>query len=408
MRRGRFPIALGALTEPRFRLFYIGHVTSMFGTGMTLVALTFAVLSTGAGASAVGVVLAAQTVPMAAIVLIGGAVADKLSRRVVMVAADILRCGAQGLMAALLFSGTPSLWHFVVLAGAVGVGDAFFVPATTGLVVETVSKDRLTQANALTGIAVSLGNTVGPAVAGVLVAVAGPGWALAVDAATYAVSAACLVKLRTPGRVEELAPLLRHLKEGWREFISRSWLWVVVLQFFFFHVLVFAPFLVLGPVVAKDSLGGAAVWGTIQSAFGVGALAGGVVMLRVRPSRPLLVAVAGNLGWVAVISLLAITSPIYVIATGAFVAGVGVATFNTLWETVMQRHIPLARLSSVSSYDWLASAVSLPIGMTAVGPVAETLGVSATLACAAAFQVASSAAVLAVPSVWNLRTRREL
>lgn len=397
--------ALSLLGERDFRIFFAGYLTSLIGTGMVTVALTFAVLEEGRGASDVGFVLAAQTVPLVVLLLAGGVFADRFRRTTVMITADLVRCASQALLAALLITGSPPLWVFMALAGALGAGQAFSAPALTGLMVQVVRPDRLHEANALRSLATSAARVVGPALAGVIVAVAGAGAAIAVDAATYAVSAACLGRLAVAtSKTPDGTSFAAQLVAGWREFRSRTWLWVIVVQFGFFNLLAYAPYLVLGPVLAREQNGdgGAAAWALVLSAEGVGAIVGGLVVLTVRPRRPLVVATFGTLAFAAPLVLLAVGAPFVVVAAGAFADGVGLAVFGALWETTLQREVPPSVLSRVSAYDWLGSIGLVPVGFALAGPLAATIGTRETLWLAVASLLTSCAAVLAVPGVRRL------
>lgn len=394
---------LGVLTERNFRLFFTGYSTSLVGAAMVPVALTFAVLQEGGSTNDVGYVLAAQTVPLVALLLAGGVLADRLPRKAVMVSADLVRCGSQLLLAVLLITGSPPLWVFMVLAGVLGAGQALFNPALTGLIPQVSSPGRLQDANALRGLAGSTGQIIGPAAAGLIVAVGGAGWAIAIDAATYAVSAYCLARLRLPtGGVPSSQTFLSQLRAGWQEFRSRTWLWVIVLQFSLFHLVAYAPFMVLGAVVTRTSLGGATAWGLILTAQGVGALVGGLAVLSVRPTRPLVVATLGTVMFALPTALLAIPASTPLIAAAAAVSGAGMAVFAALWDTSLQREVPAVALSRVSAYDWLGSTALIPIGYAVAGPLAAALGVSGALWLAVAWMIASTVAVLAVPSVRHL------
>lgn len=394
----------GPLAEPPFRRFLAGYATSLVGATMVPVALTFAVLGEGYGTDEVGYVLAAETVPLVVLLLAGGVLADRLSRRTVMVAADVVRAGSEALLAVLLLTGSPPLWAFMVLAGVLGAGQAFFSPALTGLVPELVPPEQLQEANALRGLATSVGTVVGPALAGLIVAAGGAGWAIAIDAATYAVSAGCLAGLALPaGAARAPERFTAQLAGGWREFRSRTWLWVIVLQFALFHLVAYAPFLVLGAVTAREQLGGAADWGLILTAEGIGAVLGGLVAIRLRPRRPLVVGIVGTTAFALPSALLAVPAPTVAIAAGAFVAGVGLAVFAALWDTTLQREVPAAVLSRVSAYDWLGSVALIPLGYALVGPLSDALGVSGALWLAAAFPVVSGLLVLLVPAVGRIR-----
>jgi hypothetical protein len=248
------------------------------------------------------------------------------------------------------------------------------------------------------------GMLVGPGLAGVLVAAAGPGWAVAVDAATYLVSGACLAAMRVgwEGR-ERTGAFLGQLREGWDAFRHRTWLWVVVTQFSFYGLLVFPPFFVLGAVVAKQSLGGAVAWGAILAAQGAGSVVAGVVMLRVQPRRPLLVAEVVLLAWGLVLGVLALRAPAVVVGVCAFASGAAFGVFGPLWDTTMQRELPPDVLSRASAYDWFGSFVFLPVGYAAEGFVTRALGVTGALWLGASWLTLTTLVVLALPSVTGLR-----
>jgi MFS family permease len=397
-------VKLGVLAERNFRLFIAGYAASLIGAAMVPVALTFAVLQEGRSAADVGYVLASEAVPLVGLVLIGGVIADRLSRRTVMIGSDVVRCGSELLLAALLLTGSPPLWVFPVLAGVLGAGQAFFSPALTGLLPLLTSPGRLQQANALSGVATSTAQIVGPAVAGVIVATGGAGWAIAIDGVTYAVSAACLAFVHIPARVaHDGDSFAGQLRAGWAEFRSRSWLWVTVAQFSLFNVFTFAPFMVLGAVIADRALGGAAAWGVILAAQGAGSIIGGLAVLRVRPPRPLVAAILGMACFSVPVALLAAQAPVAAIAAAAAVSGAGFAVCDALWSTALQQHVPAPVLSRVSAYDWLGSIAFVPLGYALAGPLASAVGISATLWLGAGWAVVGAAAALAFRSVRHLR-----
>jgi predicted MFS family arabinose efflux permease len=398
---------VAALGERRFRLLFTGRAVSDFGDKLVPVALAFAVLELDRSPSALGLVFAARMIPMVVLVLVGGVWADRLPRNVVMLTADGVRACTQALAAALLITGRAEVWHLMVLMAVYGAAQAFFDPASTGLVPETVSRARLQQANGLLQLSRSTANVLGPAIAGVLVATAGPGWAFAADSATFVFSAAFLALLGFGRESREVRTrFVAELVEGWREFSSRTWVWVSVTHFAFFHLLVLAPFWVLTPIVADDELGGAGAYATILSAMGVGAILGGLVALRVEPRRPLATAFVLILFGVPLYLALAAAAPVVLIASLAFVGSIAFNFANTLWNTVLQANIPAHALSRVSSYDWLGSLVFLPAGYMLAGPVAEAFGVSETLVVAAAWSVASTLLVLSLEPIRGVRRAR--
>ncbi|HLN06436.1 MAG TPA: MFS transporter [Acidimicrobiales bacterium] len=397
---------LGALHERNFRLYFVGQLTSAIGTGMTPVALSFAVLALRHGsATDVGAVLTAETVPLVVFLLVGGVAGDRFGRRRVMLGADVLRTGAQAALGTWILLGHPPLWGFLLFSALVGTGTAFFMPALTGLIPEVVQSERLTQANALNGLTFSLGGIVGPAVAGIVVAAASPGWAIVADALSYAVSVWSLAALRLSPVVgaasESFYVQLRH---GWKEFWSRTWLWAIVVVASVSNMLMMAPYLVLGAVIAKESLGGATAWGTILAAQGAGAVVGGVAMLRVRFHRPLVASLLSMLVWPYPLLSLAYRAPVPVIAVGAFLGGVAFAIFDAQWQTTMQREVPAEVLSRVSAYDWFGSLVFLPLGFVIVGPVAAAVGVHAVFLIGSFFVFVAVAITLLFPAVRQIRS----
>lgn len=401
---GRLRDNLGALSERQFRLLWLGQSVSGLGDAMALLALPFAVLSITGSATGIGLVMIAWVVSRTALTLLGGVWADRVSRRSLMLASDLVRALTQAAAAALLVTGQARLAHLIVLALVFGAADAFFNPAQTGLVPATVSAGRLQQANALIGVSRSTVALIGPGLAGVMIAALGPGWVYAVDSASFVVSALFLALLRVPavGRAAERQHLLSDLRGGWREVAARTWVWASILYFAVVNMATTAIF-VLGPLVAVRSLGGAQAWGAVGSAATAGSIAGGLAAVRLRPRRPLL---AGTFA-VATIALesalLARPFPLPVIAASAFIGFAGVSFDSALWYTALQQHVPERSLSRVSSYDWMGSFVFQPIGLAAAGPLAAAVGLGQTLLASAALVLTSSAAILLVPSVRQLR-----
>jgi MFS family permease len=395
---------LGVLAEREFRLLFVGQLVSLLGTAVAPIALAFAVLDLTGSKSDLGFVLAAAWVPQLLLVLFGGVFADRLPRHLVMVGSNVLSAVAQAAIALLLLTHHAQLWHLLALQVVRGIATSFFFPASQGLVPETVPATQLQQANALLGLTRNATSIFGAALGGALVALASPGWAIAFDAATYMVSALVLAAMRLP-RAEriEAKGLLGELADGWSEFASRAWLWSIVVAAGFGNMAAVGASMVLGPLVAKESLGGAGAWGTIIACEGAGFLAGGLLLLRWRPGRPLLVGELALLVWALPLAFLATVHSTVAIAAAFFCAGAGLELFNVSWSTALQQHIPLAKLSRVSAYDALGSFVFIPIGLTIVGPIADAVGVDETLWLAAAIMVATTLAALAVRDVRELR-----
>jgi MFS family permease len=395
---------LGPFARREFRLLFLARSTSFFGSSIAPVAIAFAVLDLTGSATDLGLVLAARTVPQVVFMLVGGVWADRLPRNLVMVASDLVTGGAQAVTAALLLTGNAELWHIVALQAIGGTGFAFFFPASTGLIPQTVEPTLLQQANALLRLSLNAASISGAALGGFLVAVVGPGWALAIDAGTFFVSAGFLAAMRVTRNQRLEAPnFLRELREGWREFSSRTWLWVIVVAFGFINAAEVGAFNVIGPVVAKEELGGAGAYGGLLAAEAVGLVLGGLLALRYRPSRPLFVGCAAMAGLPPVLVLLALGAPLPVLLVAALLMGIGIETFSVLWDTSLQQHVPPHALSRVSSYDALGSFVFIPLGQIAAGPTAELLGQDQTLYLAAGIVATGIAAMLATPSIRELQ-----
>jgi MFS family permease len=398
---------LGPLREREFRLLFLGRVVSFLGNAVAPVALAFAVLDLTGSKSDLGLLLTARSIPQVVFILIGGAIADRLPRHHVIVASNVVSGASQALIALLLLTHHAQLWHVVALAAVNGTSTAFFFPASAGVVPQTVPPELLQQANAVLRLALNASWIVGAAIGGIAVAAVGAGWAIAFDGGTFLLSALLISAMSVrPAAREEKTTMLAELRDGWREFKARTWLWVIVLQFSFVNAAESGSLNVLGPAVAKEKLGGAAAWGAILAAESAGLIVGGLLILRFRPRRMLLVATFGILVMPIVLVALTGPAPVPAIMAAAFVAGLGVETFGVLWDTTMQQQIPQEKLSRLYAYDMLGSIMFVPIGLAVVGPLADAIGVEQTLWGAFACIVAVSLAALAVPDVRNL-TRKE-
>ncbi len=344
--------------------------------------------------------------PLAAFLLIGGVVADRLPRRGLMLASDAARALTQGILAALLLSGSAQLWQIVLLQVAYGTAAAFFSPALAGLVPLLVRGDRLQQANALLRMTFDLAVIVGPGLGALLVAQFDSGGAVAADAGTFAVSALLLTRLRPGRRAPGVRPRVRlvaELREGWSEVRSRSWLWVSIGNFTFFSALAWPGILVLGPELARTELGGIGAWSILTGAFGAGALAGSIASLRARYMRP--AAAVGLLLAFAAARPAAYASgaALPLIAAFSFAAGAAMSTASILWVAMLQQNVPPDRLSRVNSIDSFGTLLLMPIGYATAGPLAAAIGLQLGMILLAAVPLLVSLATLASFQVRNLR-----
>ncbi len=392
------------LREREFRLLWFGQSASTIGDRLVFVALALYVTEIGTPTD-VGVVLAAHAIPLVGCLLLGGVWADRLPRHRVMVATDLIRASMHALLAVLIFTGAVEIWHIVVIEAVFGAAEAFFRPAFTGLVPQTVPEPMLQEANAANSIVQTVAEFAGPALATALVLGVGAGWAFAFDAATFLVSAAFLVRLR-PRRRGEMAPaatVLVELRVGWAEFRSRPWVWATVAIFCVMVLVAFAPYTVLGPTVAEDVYGGTGAYGTLAAALGLGTIAGALIGFRWRPERPLLAAFVVNLAWPVAIALFAVGVPLGLLAVVFVVSGAGLALFDVWWLTALAQRIPPHALSRVSSYDWMGSLALLPLGYLLAGPLGEALGNVDVVVAGGVLAFAVALLGFAIPDVWRLR-----
>jgi MFS family permease len=392
-----------ALAERDFRLLWIGQTGSFLGDALVGVALAFAVLELTGSAGDLGLVFAAFALPRVLFTLAGGVWSDRLPRQRVMVACDLLRAAAQAVMSTLLITGNAEIWQLMAFAVVMGSAAAFFTPASIGLMPQIVGSKRLQEANALMSISQSATHIFGPLLSGLIVATIGAGWAFAIDGASFLVSAAFLMAMRIP--VGEPAPrrsFVSELADGWHEVVSRSWVLACILTFSISNVSLGA-FQVLGPLIANREMGGAAAWGIIGAGASIGGVAGGAVALRWKPERPLIPAFLVMLLAQIELLLLVPPFPVMIVAMGAFVTIASIVISNTLWDTMLQQHIPREAISRVSSYDWMVSLVFQPLAFAAVGPISEEIGVEQTLVACTALGLVANSVVLLVPSVRHLR-----
>ena len=397
---------LGPLREREFRLLFAGRTISMLGSAMAPVGLAFAVLDLTGSTTDLGIVLASRSVATIVLLLFGGVWADRLRRHVVMVSANVVSGATQAVVATLLLSGHARIWELAVLALVNGGSSAFFFPASSGIVPQTVPPELQQQANAALRLGLNGTNIIGAALGGLLVAASSPGWAIAVDAASYGIAAIAIAAMHLPpGLRVQGSTVLRELRDGWTDFWSRGWLWAIVLQFGIVNAFESGAIGVLGPTVAKRHLGGAAAWGAVLTATSLGLILSGVTMIRWRPRRILFVATLAVFPMTLPLLALARPAPLAIVIVAAFIAGFSVEIFGVLWDTAMQQEIPQEKLSRLYSYDALGSWALMPTALAVLGPIAAGIGTGATLLACAALVVAATAPVLLSRDVRTLERR---
>jgi len=381
-----------------FFFFFVGTVLSSAGTAMVPVALSFAILYSGRSPTFLGVILAAQTIPTVVFLLAGGVIGDRWPRRRVMIGADALRCVTQIILAMYLVGGRSSLLPLAAMSALIGLGNAFFLPASGRLVVEIISPKLIIKANSILRLANAVALVLGPASAGVLVVWIGAGWVIGLDGVSYALSALCLLCIKVQPAVRPPAPyarrpVLHDFLEGLGAFSQRRWLWLVVGQFGLVNLFAAAPLLVIGPVMLAKLPNGVTAWGLLLSAIGVGGACGTIAIMRVRPRRPLVVMEVAVGLIVVPLFLLAFRVALPLVQISGVCFGFGAAVLNILLMTIIQQQVPQAVLSRVMSIVQLAAIALVPVGYALAGPGALWLGPNLALGTGA-FCVALSILVL--------------
>jgi MFS family permease len=400
-RRSRRPAWAGR----NYGLLTAAAVVTNLGSHGALIAAAFAVLDAGGDGGDVGLVAAARTLPLVVFLLIGGAVADRLPRHRVMVAANALNCVSQGAFAVLVLAGEPRLWQMMLLTALGGTGQAFFGPAAEGMLLSSVEGEQAGRAFAVFRMAMQGAALGGAALGGAMVAAIGPGWVLAADAAAFA-AAGALRSFLDVSHIPPRAPgggMLADLRDGWREFAGRPWLWGIVVQFSIANAVVAASDAVYGPLVARDHLGGAGPWGLALGFFGAGTVVGALLMTRWKPRRLLLAGTLCVFPMALPSAALAVPVSVAYLCGAMFVAGATVEVFGVSWMTALHQEIPEDKLSRVSAYDWFGSVALVPLATALTGPAEAAFGRPEALWGCSALVVVVTAAVLCMPDVRNLR-----
>jgi MFS family permease len=375
------------LRHREFRFLWLAQSSSVIGDYLVLVALALFVIGQTGSASDLGFVLAAKALPLVGFLLVGGVWADRLPRHRVMMAADLIRFALHGLLAALIFAGAVPIWQLIAIEMLYGSAEAFFRPAADGLLPQTVPEQDIQQARAITAMSNNLAEFAGPALATALVLGAGAGWAFALDAATFLLSAAFLSRIRprrrgaaiTAGAVEVTAGtasggMWSEIRAGSREVRSRPWVWATLLTFCAALFFALAPWFVLGPIIARGQYGHVSVYGILEATVGLGTILGAVAGVGWRPRFPMRTAMLAIMAWPVAAILYASGITLFVVLPVTLLAGSGIAVFDILWTTALAERIPPGRLSRVSSFDWMISGALLPLGYAIAGPLGSALG----------------------------------
>lgn len=383
---------LRVLRHRDFRYLWLAQSSSVIGDCIVIVALALFVIELTGDATDLGLVLAASSLPLVAFLLLGGVWADRLPRHRVMVVTDLVRFTLHALLAVLIFSGAVRIWQLIAIEALFGTAEAFFRPAANGLLPQTVPEAEIQQAQGLSSLSNNIGEFAGPALATALVLGLGAGWAFALDAATFLLSAALLSRVRprrreiAPSLVAEPAPGLppegapapagvwADIRDGFREVRSRDWVWATLASFCVALFTGLAPWFVLGPLVAREQYGEIGVYGVVSAVLGIGTIAGSLIGIGWRPRFPMRAAMLAIILWPAAAVLYAVGVTLWLVVPAMLIGGGGIALFDVWWTTALAERIPADKLSRVSSYDWMVSLALLPLGYVLAGPLASALG----------------------------------
>ncbi|MER7116371.1 MFS transporter [Saccharomonospora azurea] len=393
------------LGHTAFRNLFLGRTAAETANAVAPVALAFAVLDLTGSAAMLGLVVAARSVANVVLVLFGGVLADRLPRAVILQGTELGAAASQALLAAAVLGEFATVPLLLVLSVVNGALAAMSLPAAASSTPQTVPSGLLTQANALVRVGANTGRITGAAAGGAVVGVSGPGWAMGVNTVLFLLAALSYRGVRVGAtRPDRTSTPLAELKAGWREFVSRRWVWLVATQFMIVNAVLAGCVAVLGPVVADQTIGRAA-WGVVMAANMAGALVGGIVAARLRPRRALAVGVALIAVEAVPLVVLAQSPNLVLLVAAMFAAGIAVEQFVVSWDLSLQENIDENVLARVYSYDMLAGFVALPLGQVAAGPLAERFGEQATLIGGAVLLVLTTGLALLSRDVRSLERR---
>ncbi|GAA1417281.1 MFS transporter [Catellatospora coxensis] len=397
------PPGTGRMWTRDFSLYFVARAVALLGDGMLPVAVALAVRSAGHGDSGVGLVLASWMTPLIALILFGGVFADRFGARRLMIGADVVRMLTQSVVAVALITGDAPLWLLITMSALAGAATAMFQPGVAGMVPRVAADVQ--RANGALRVADAGAQLLGPALSATLVVLTGPGTVYAINAATFAVSALCLLALRLPPVAR--APradvtIRRDLREGWHEFRTRSWMWSVILIWVVFGVTLFGPNIPLSSGVITEYLGENA-YGWAMSAMGGGTVFGGLLAMRVRPARPLAAGGLAMFGFALIPLSVSVHAPLGLLLAAHAVGGAAWAFWSVMWATSVQTQVPGDVLNRVSAYEIAGSTAGIPIGQVLAAPAAVLIGADQVLGVSALVGVLGCVVLLAVRPVRELR-----
>jgi MFS family permease len=401
----RYPV----LAIRDFRLLLVDRLLAPFSVGFSVVGVSFAVLKVTGSTADLSYVIAAQTAPMLVFSLVSGVFADRFRPQRVIIAGNLAVVVGEGVFGLLmLVTGHPPLWAMICLEAVNGIGSAMFYPASQALLPQLVPDELLQEGSSISRLAMNTGQMTGAAAAGLVVAAAGPGWALTLCALGMTGTVPLMMAVKG-GRVRQVvadagSSMVAELREGWAEFRKHTWLWATVIQYCLVMMAWNGGFMVLGPVVARAHLGGAAGWGAISAADALGLVLGGLISLRYTPRKPMLFVVGTGAALAVCPLILALVAPLPIICVVVFALGALSEVMMVQWTVQMATRIPSDKLARVSSYDAFGSLAAMPLGALIAGPLAGRIGVQKTQFAAAAVMFVASAFTLLPRDIRTIRS----
>ena len=401
----RFPAVLLPLADRDFRLLWMGRTMSSLGNHVSSVALPFQMLALGASPLQLGLAVGIQTAASVGLLLLGGAAADRLPRRAVILATDLAGAGVLGSVMVLAALGALRIEHLYVAALVLGAAGAFLSPAYTALIADLLPVERLRAGNAVGALGRSIARIAGPTIGGLTVALYGPAAAFGLDAFTFAFSFATLL-VAHPARhvVPVAASIARDIGRGLGFVFATPWLWTTLLYFLLVNIAYAGQLGVMVPLLVRDTLGGgAATFGLLSAAYGVGTVVSGLLvagLVTARPGRWLYgFEILAALGTFA-IGLLPTTPAVVV---GMVVTGAALSSSTVLWQSLLQRQVPPAMLGRVSSIDLFGNSLIIPVAPIVAAALVTSIGAPLTFIVAGVYGLALALIALVGSPVRGLR-----
>ncbi|MGW1067461.1 MFS transporter [Streptomyces aureus] len=396
----KLPAELKLLRASGFRAYLLGMVCVELAITTVQIALPFAIFSLGGGPGDVGVAMGVGVIPRIIFVLFGGVAGDRFERRTVLLATTLFLTCCQAAGGGILLGGGAGVWTLIVLQSAYGAASAFVLPTLTGIVLDVAPKDELLRANSLVRLARNSSAVAGPSLAGIIVALASPGWAYIASGIAFACAAAILRLMPKVGRRQQTggSSMRRDLFDGWSVFSGTPWIWIMVASFALYQATMMPAIFVGGPAVAEGTVG-VSGWATVLTVRSIGAILVGFLLLRWKPRRPLLLASLILLLDIPFMLALVYNANLTVLLAAALLSAVALNVGDTLWETTLQERVSSHMLSRVSSYDWLGSLSFAPLGFFLLGLWIQHAGVRHALMMVAALHAVIHIGMALLPQI---------